>query len=400
MLVEPTHDERSERGGSGADADRTRRISLERVRGDVAGAGDAVYDWDMIADRIVWSENAAVIIKFPQGAAPSTPQAFEASIASSDRAIRAGALFRHIDERSDYDCRYRLRLGDARHVWVHDRGLVTCSRDGRAKRMVGSLKLVRPPSGVETDARRRWTADAPSPRSRESHRRGRVLRDLRPSLHRRRWLCPHRGGTRVRRGAAREMVRRVEHGVRIALRARDYAAMAAIAAKLMRAVREYPYDVRAGPARSPSISIGGVVIPVAAGSVTEAMARAEQALAVARSTGGRRFVPYRPTSPGTAAVSIATPAVLCAISQGGARGVAPGDGWRRYGPGRMLRRSARLARSGALLWRTVRGPPWPRAADPTVRYPHGPRPVATPRSTLARGARTTVDRPRRARAAI
>ena len=149
MPVEPTHDERSERGGSGADADRTRRISLERVRGDVAGAGDAVYDWDMIADRIVWSENAAVIIRFPQGAAPSTPQAFEASIASSDRAIRAGALFRHINEHSDYDCRYRLRLGDARHVWVHDRGLVTCSRDGRAKRMVGSLKLVPPPSGVE-----------------------------------------------------------------------------------------------------------------------------------------------------------------------------------------------------------------------------------------------------------
>ena len=139
------------------------------------------------------------------------------------------------------------------------------------------------------------------------------------------------------RGAAREMVRRVEHGVRIALWTRDYAeaidddrfgvvlrdcddaAMAEIAAKLMRAVREYPYDVGAGPARSPSISIGGVVIPVAAGSVTEAMARAEPALAVARSTGGRRFVPYRPTSPGTAAVSMATPTVLCAISQGGVR---------------------------------------------------------------------------------
>lgn len=133
------------------------------------------------------------------------------------------------------------------------------------------------------------------------------------------------------------MVRRVEHGVRIALRARDYAeaigddrfgvvlrdcddaAMAAIAAKLMRAVREYPCDVGAGPARSPSISIGGVVIPVAAGSATEAMARAEQALAAARSTGGRRFVPYRPTSPGTAAVSMATPALLSAISQGGVR---------------------------------------------------------------------------------
>jgi hypothetical protein len=149
MPVEPTHDERSERGGSGADADRGRRISLERVRGDVARAGDAGYDWDMIADRIVWSENAAVMVKFAYGGAPSTPQAFEAWIASSDRAIRSGVLFRHINERSYYDCRYRLPLGDTRHVWMHDRGLITCSADGRAKCMVGSLKLVRPPRGVK-----------------------------------------------------------------------------------------------------------------------------------------------------------------------------------------------------------------------------------------------------------
>ena len=35
-------------------------------------------------------------------------------------------------------------LAAAAMFWVHDRGLVTCSRDGHAKRMVGSLKLLRP----------------------------------------------------------------------------------------------------------------------------------------------------------------------------------------------------------------------------------------------------------------
>ncbi len=73
MPAEPTHDQHSERHESDAGADRARRVALERVRADVAGAGDAVYDWDMVADRIVWSENAADIVEFPQGAAPPTP---------------------------------------------------------------------------------------------------------------------------------------------------------------------------------------------------------------------------------------------------------------------------------------------------------------------------------------
>ena len=139
------------------------------------------------------------------------------------------------------------------------------------------------------------------------------------------------------RDAAHELVRGVEHAVRVSLRARDRAeaigedrfgvvlrdcdaaAMAAIAAKLMRAVREYPYEVGTAPTIAPSVSIGGVVIPEAAGSAAEAIARAEQALAVARGTGGARFVPYRPAAPRTAAVAMATPALLRAISQDGVR---------------------------------------------------------------------------------
>ncbi len=95
----------------------------------------------------------------------------------------------------------------------------------------------------------------------------------------------------------------------------DDGAMAATATKLLCSVRERAPNAGlwAGPV---SLSIGGTALPAATRAAREAMAGAEQAIAVALRTGGARFVPFRPATTPAATVSMAPPDLLSALIRG------------------------------------------------------------------------------------
>ena len=132
-VVEPTEDGR----GTGA-----RSAELERLRLALSASGDAVYDWDMVGDHIVWSNGATTLFGLSDVAEIANPRSLETRIGLADLPARSRALFRHLGDQGTYDCAYRLRRGDGSHTWVQDRGIVVTSREGRAIRMVGSLRQI------------------------------------------------------------------------------------------------------------------------------------------------------------------------------------------------------------------------------------------------------------------
>ena len=135
-----------------------RAAELERLRLALSASGDVVYDWDMLSDAIVWSAGAAELFGLSEPDEIAHPRGLEERIGVADLPARARALFRHIGGEGTYDCAYRLRRGDGTFAWVQDRGIVVTSREGRAVRMVGSLRHI--PGPVR--ARRASPIPAPS----------------------------------------------------------------------------------------------------------------------------------------------------------------------------------------------------------------------------------------------
>ncbi|MGQ0662193.1 MAG: putative bifunctional diguanylate cyclase/phosphodiesterase [Pseudomonadota bacterium] len=116
------------------------RDELSRLREALSASGDIVYNLDLVCDRLAWSGGAAELFGAGAGS-PATGEAFTHRIHVEDLEARGAALTAHIRERREYDCEYRLR-GEQGLVWVHDRGSIQFSREGRPVRLLGALRVV------------------------------------------------------------------------------------------------------------------------------------------------------------------------------------------------------------------------------------------------------------------
>ncbi len=295
-----------------------RSAELERLRLALSASGDAVYDWDMVDDKIVWSDGATALFGLPDIAGIADPSGFERHIGVADLPARARALFGHVGGNGTYDCAYRLRRGDGTHTWVQDRGIVVASRDGRAVRMVGSLRQIPGPTAGTSGAPDTAPFDALSGHLNRVRLRAALDQALAVNA---RFATPcvclsvgidghddiiERHGREV----ADEMIvglgRILDGCVRgcdaigrsgddrygLVLGGCAEAMMAAAAAKVLDAVDQTTVETAVGPLRL-AVSVGGVGIPSVACTGHEALARSEEALAGPRRADGGRFVACR-----------------------------------------------------------------------------------------------------------
>lgn len=121
-------------------AERALRSSEARYALAVSGTNEAIWDWDIVSDRVYFSPHARDLLgvdidRIPRG------RDWQGVIHPEDRGRFQTELIRHLRGESTYfSCEYRL-VGnlDDRERWVRHRGLALRDTINRAWRMAGSV---------------------------------------------------------------------------------------------------------------------------------------------------------------------------------------------------------------------------------------------------------------------
>ncbi len=285
----------------------------ERLRLALAGAGEAVFDWTIADDRIVWDGAEFTLRNHPDPARLESGQAFRAWLPPDAR----GRLISCIDEAPPLDpavaIEFEIVTADSRE-WFEMRAVRSPGADGRAERVTGILRIVTEQKTMLTRLSYLASCDELTGhlnRTRLCEELGRVIAKAKTEKRSCAYVVAAIDSLAVVNETygfdiADEVI--VATGQRLAqtLRASDAIGrsagnkfgvilaecgeqeIAAVAERLHAAVRGEVIETRAGPV-SATISVGAVCLPESASTSQEAMLRAEEALERAKSTGRNGF---------------------------------------------------------------------------------------------------------------
>jgi PAS domain S-box-containing protein len=123
---------------------RVSDVALERSNQYLKLAQSAacigVWDWDLKADRVTWSEELEEIAGIGKGSFPGTPAYFRSLVHPEDRALIDLAMRSAIDDPSRHDhFEAEFRLGRPDNTWraIASSGRIFRDPDGTASRMLG-----------------------------------------------------------------------------------------------------------------------------------------------------------------------------------------------------------------------------------------------------------------------
>jgi PAS domain S-box-containing protein len=140
------------------------RLSEERWKFALEGAGDGVWDWDALADRTYYSSRCKTMLGLSEHELSDSPGALRERIHPEDlnRVVQAFNQYLESDH-GVFQQECRLLHRDGHHVWVLSRGKVV-ARDaqGRPSRMVGTLTDITPLKQAEHALRDKLAAEAAS----------------------------------------------------------------------------------------------------------------------------------------------------------------------------------------------------------------------------------------------
>lgn len=105
-------------------------------------AGDVAFVWDLITDELQWSGNVAALLKDDRHATLHSGEAFITRIHDADLPDRLRVMDGNPGDGGNYECEYRLRLNGQDFTWVHEKGRVTRNADGMPQRTVGVLRVI------------------------------------------------------------------------------------------------------------------------------------------------------------------------------------------------------------------------------------------------------------------
>ncbi len=126
-------------------AERERRASEERLR-DTAelndlvlrASNDGIWDWDVVADRIRYSDRCRQMLGYSKEELPDVGERWLELLHPEDEEKRPGVLRRHWEEGAPYVFQYRAKHKDGNWRWIVSRGITLFDANKRPLRMVGS----------------------------------------------------------------------------------------------------------------------------------------------------------------------------------------------------------------------------------------------------------------------
>jgi PAS domain S-box-containing protein len=114
------------------------RQTEERYRLAAKATNDAIWDWDLVADRIVWNE--ALTTLFGYTATETTGTWWKEHIHSDDRERVVGSIEAAIaGSQEHWTVEYRFLRADGSEAYLFDRGFVLRDEHGKAVRMIGAM---------------------------------------------------------------------------------------------------------------------------------------------------------------------------------------------------------------------------------------------------------------------
>ena len=112
----------------------------ERFRLVAEATQDAVWDWDLLTDRITWDEPAHATFGYRHATPGGTAAWWYERLHSDDRERIVSGIHAAIARgATDWTDEYRFRAADGRYVHVRDRARIVRDEAGDAVRMVGGL---------------------------------------------------------------------------------------------------------------------------------------------------------------------------------------------------------------------------------------------------------------------
>jgi diguanylate cyclase (GGDEF)-like protein len=292
--------------------------------------GEAVYDWDIPSDRLVFGPNTAEIPDLAEFAtitsgrayaeyvAPESPSSrFETIMSSAERDFGRGVSYKVI---------YGLvsstseRGGRQKIIWIEDTGRWFAGADDRPSHAHGLIRVITDRYEAERQLARQSRYDALTGALNRAH----FIEHISALLPE----CLRKGGSHAILLAGidnlavlneaygydvgDELIAAAAERFRSEMRAIDLMAryagnkfavfldacnseqMAMAAARFLGAIERAPIPTKAGQIAL-SVRVGGVVIPQQGSSAQTALHHAEEALASTRRSGGSRFIAYSPS---------------------------------------------------------------------------------------------------------
>jgi len=112
--------------------------SEERLRLAAKATNDAIWDWDLATDRLLWNE--AYTTLFGHADRETTGTSWKEYIHPDDRERVVDAILTVIaGSQGNWSAEYRFLRADGSEAYVFDRGFVTRDEHGRAVRMIGAM---------------------------------------------------------------------------------------------------------------------------------------------------------------------------------------------------------------------------------------------------------------------
>ncbi|MEQ8964338.1 MAG: GGDEF and EAL domain-containing protein [Azospirillaceae bacterium] len=286
----------------------------------MVAAGDVVYDWDLVTDRIRWSGPAKRLFATTSLDGYETGDAYHGRVNPEDLPHRLKSLAEHYRAPATYDCEYRVRQADGGFCWVHDRGAAELSLTGEPVRMRGVLRVITRRkleeahlvqmanyddlTGCMNRNRLRDVLNRAVVQGRKAGRSGAYLTVGVDKLSLINSAFGYLTADAVIVAAAQRLTRAVGAddvvgrlgGDTFGVVLPDCAEteMPQVAERILELFRAHPIDTPSGPIHC-SVSIGGVAFPSFVQSVYEALTRADSALQEAKRRGRDRFWAYRVT---------------------------------------------------------------------------------------------------------
>jgi PAS domain S-box-containing protein len=127
----------------------------ERYRLASRATNDAVWDWDLRNNTVLWNEAQETAYGHTPALAEPTGEWWLAQIHPGDRARVSGSIHAVIDGSGEHwTDEYRFRRADGSYAEVLDRGYVLRGHDGKAIRMIGAMLDLSERNRVAAELRR------------------------------------------------------------------------------------------------------------------------------------------------------------------------------------------------------------------------------------------------------
>jgi diguanylate cyclase (GGDEF)-like protein len=312
------------------DADAPQPPGLPDPRAILSSIGEAVYDWDIVTDRLVFGPNTAEIPDFAEFAKITSGRAYAEHLAPES----PGSRFEAIISSAEHDCgrgvsykviygllsRTSERAGRAKIIWIEDTGRWFAGSNDRPARAHGLVRVVTDRYEAERQLARQSRYDALTGALNRAH----FIEHVSALLPE----CLRKGGSHAVLLAGidnlailneaygydvgDELIAAAAERLRGEMRATDLMAryagnkfalfldtctserMNVAAERFLSAIEAVPLPTKAGQIAL-SIRVGGVVIPQQGRTAQAALHHAEEALAATRRSGGNRFIAYTPS---------------------------------------------------------------------------------------------------------